>query len=72
MFLLPRAVLPAVAGFFFFRLFDVLKPPPARYFDRAPRWKNGAGVMLDDLAAAVWAWAATWLVVFAAARMGYR
>jgi phosphatidylglycerophosphatase A len=72
MFLLPRAVLPALAGFFFFRLFDVVKPPPARYFDRAPRWKNGAGVMLDDLAAAVWAWVATWLVVLASSRMGLR
>jgi phosphatidylglycerophosphatase A len=70
MLFLPRAVLPALAGFFFFRLFDVLKPPPARFFDRDPRWKNGAGVMLDDLAAAVWAWGATWLVVVAASRLG--
>jgi phosphatidylglycerophosphatase A len=70
MFLVPRSILAAVAGFFFFRLFDVLKPPPARFFDRDPRWKNGAGVMLDDVFAAVWAWAATWLVVLGAARLG--
>jgi phosphatidylglycerophosphatase A len=59
---LPRAVVPALAGFVFFRLFDVLKPPPARFFDRDPRWKNGAGVVLDDVFAAVWAWGATWAV----------
>jgi phosphatidylglycerophosphatase A len=55
-------VVPALAGFVFFRLFDVLKPPPARFFDRDPRWKNGAGVVLDDLWAGVWACAATWAV----------
>src|SRR4029077_14195121 len=56
---LPRAVVPALVGFLFFRLFDVLKPPPARFFDRDPRWKNGAGVVLDDIFAGVWACAAT-------------
>lgn len=33
-----------------FRVFDILKPQPIRWMDR--RWKNGAGVMLDDLVAA--------------------
>jgi phosphatidylglycerophosphatase A len=66
----PRGWLPALAGFAFFRLFDVLKPPPARFFDRDPRWKNGAGVVLDDVAAGAWAWAATWLVQLAASRLG--
>jgi phosphatidylglycerophosphatase A len=70
MLFLPRGWIAALAGFAFFRLFDVLKPPPARFFDRDPRWKNGAGVVLDDLAAAVWAWAATWMVQLAAWRMG--
>ena len=68
MLFLPRGLLPALVGFLFFRLFDVLKPPPARFFDRDPRWKNGAGVVLDDVAAGVWAWAATWLVVIAVSR----
>ena len=70
MLFLPRGWLAALAGFVFFRLFDVLKPPPARFFDRDPRWKNGAGVVLDDVAAGVWACAATWLVQLAASRMG--
>lgn len=33
-----------------FRFFDMLKPPPIRWFDR--HWKNGFGVMFDDLVAA--------------------
>ncbi len=70
MLFLPRGLLPALTGFVFFRLFDVLKPPPARFFDRDPRWKNGAGVMLDDVAAALWACPATWLVHLAASHLG--
>jgi phosphatidylglycerophosphatase A len=42
---------PWQAGaFLLFRLFDILKPPPIRYFDR--RLKSGFGVMFDDLLAA--------------------
>lgn len=33
-----------------FRFFDMVKPPPISWFDR--RFKNGLGVMLDDLIAA--------------------
>jgi phosphatidylglycerophosphatase A len=38
------------ASFFVFRVFDIWKPFPIRYFDRT--LKNGFGVMLDDLLAA--------------------
>jgi phosphatidylglycerophosphatase A len=31
-------------------LFDIVKPPPAGFFDR--KMKNAFGVMLDDVAAA--------------------
>lgn len=41
------------AAFFLFRLTDVLKPPPARRLERLP---GGWGILLDDLAAGVWAW----------------
>lgn len=37
-------------AFFAFRFFDVVKPPPIRYFDRTI--KGGFGVMFDDIAAA--------------------
>jgi len=38
-------------AFLLFRLFDIIKLPPARQFDE--HWKSGLGVMLDDIAAAV-------------------
>jgi phosphatidylglycerophosphatase A len=40
-------------GFLLFRIADVIKPWPASVIDR--RMRNGAGVMLDDLAAALYA-----------------
>ena len=39
-------------GFLLFRLFDVLKPPPANLFDQYV--KNAWGVMLDDTAAGIY------------------
>jgi phosphatidylglycerophosphatase A len=66
---LPRSLFAALAGFAFFRICDVLKPWPARFFDRDPRWKNGAGVVLDDLFAGVWACALTWGALAAQRRL---
>lgn len=54
---------PAVlaVGFLFFRLFDILKPPPVRQVERLP---DGWGIMADDLVAGVYAnlclWLASW------------
>lgn len=47
-----RAWFTFVTGFVAFRLFDVLKPPPARQLESLP---DGWGILLDDLAAAVYA-----------------
>jgi phosphatidylglycerophosphatase A len=66
---LPRTLFAALAGFVLFRICDVLKPWPARFFDRAPRWKNGAGVVLDDLFAGLWALLLTWGAVAAKGRL---
>jgi len=55
MALVPFSLGTAVAGFALFRLFDVLKPWPASAFDRV---KNGFGVVMDDVAAGVWAFVA--------------
>ncbi len=55
MALVPFSWPAVLAGFALFRVFDVLKPWPASALDRV---KNGLGVVLDDLAAGVWAWAA--------------
>jgi phosphatidylglycerophosphatase A len=45
-------VLTLLLGFAAFRLFDVTKPPPARQLERLPA---GWGILLDDLAAGVYA-----------------
>jgi phosphatidylglycerophosphatase A len=59
-YLLTMALIPLTwrtlaAGIILFRAFDVLKPWPASSFDRI---KNGFGVVMDDLAAAAYAWGA--------------
>ena len=50
--LLPRTPAIAVVSFFLFRLLDIVKPQPARMFDRM---RGGAGIMLDDVVAGVYA-----------------
>jgi phosphatidylglycerophosphatase A len=47
----PRTLLFIVLGFFLFRLFDVVKPPPIRLLEKA---RGGYGVVLDDLLAGVY------------------
>jgi phosphatidylglycerophosphatase A len=42
-----------LAGFLVFRVADVVKPPPGRVFDRG--WRGGAGVVLDDVVAGLYA-----------------
>lgn len=49
---LGRTLMVLACQFFFFRLFDVIKPPPARQFERLPM---GWGILCDDLAAGVYA-----------------
>jgi phosphatidylglycerophosphatase A len=49
----PLTVPGVVLGFFLFRFFDIVKVEPARYFDR--HLKNGYGVVLDDVAAGIYA-----------------
>jgi phosphatidylglycerophosphatase A len=45
-------------AFFLFRVFDILKPSPARQFDRM---HSGFGIMMDDVAAGMYALAVVWL-----------
>ena len=54
-FMLMLAIVPAtfwwqLGAFVVFRAFDIAKPPPIRALER--RWRNGFGVMADDLLAA--------------------
>ncbi|MFC3337748.1 phosphatidylglycerophosphatase A family protein [Paracandidimonas soli] len=50
LWLVPGGILAQALAFAVFRMFDIIKPPPIRFFDR--RLKNGFGVMWDDIVAA--------------------
>jgi phosphatidylglycerophosphatase A len=49
---MPVTAPTLAAGFLLFRLFDILKPPPA---SRAERLPGGLGIVLDDLIAGAYA-----------------
>ncbi len=53
MFLLPPATANIIAAFILFRVFDIIKPWPARYLER--RATSGLGIVLDDVIAGVYA-----------------
>jgi phosphatidylglycerophosphatase A len=49
-----------LAGFILFRAFDIIKPPPVRQLEALP---EGAGIMLDDVAAGICALAGVHLLL---------
>jgi len=49
---IPKHITYLLAGFFLFRFFDVVKPPPIRKIEGA--LKGGISIMLDDLIAGVY------------------
>lgn len=50
LFVTPGSAWTQFYAFLCFRFFDMVKPPPIGYFDR--RFKDGMGVMFDDIVAA--------------------
>ena len=54
---LPKSIPVMIIGFFAFRAMDIIKPQPARRFERFPK---GWGIMLDDVVAGVYANLLTW------------
>lgn len=52
LWLVPDSLVAQAVAFVLFRLFDILKPQPIRYFDA--RIKGGFGVMWDDIVAAAY------------------
>ncbi|MEO7623092.1 MAG: phosphatidylglycerophosphatase A [Gallionella sp.] len=50
LFFTPPGWYWSLLAFVLFRFFDIIKPPPIRYFDS--NWHGGLGVMFDDLLAA--------------------
>ncbi|MFZ1546843.1 MAG: phosphatidylglycerophosphatase A [Candidatus Nitrotoga sp.] len=53
LFFTPAGFFWQLLAFLLFRLFDIVKPPPIRYFDQT--WHGGLGVMFDDILAAGYA-----------------
>lgn len=47
-----------VLAFVLFRFFDIVKPPPARQFDKM---RGGFGIMMDDVAAGIYALVLVWI-----------
>ncbi len=52
MIAIPLTAKSLLLGFILFRVMDVVKPPPARQFER---FKGGVGIVADDLMAGVYA-----------------
>lgn len=48
---LPHSAALAIAGFFIFRVLDIVKPPPARQSEALP---GGWGVVVDDVIAGIY------------------
>lgn len=53
MMFLEITTVSLILAFLFFRLFDILKPPPIRSLET--RFKGGFGIMLDDIVAGMYA-----------------
>ena len=51
MWALPLDIMTLCVGFALFRLFDIVKPWPIRWFDR--NVSGGLGIMLDDIVAGI-------------------
>ena len=54
LFLAPAGLGWMVLGFVLFRVFDIIKPWPIKWFDQHVH--GGFGIMLDDVIAGVFAW----------------
>jgi phosphatidylglycerophosphatase A len=52
MILVPLTLTNVAIGFFLFRFFDIVKPPPSR---QSERLEGGLGVVMDDVVAGVYA-----------------
>ena len=56
----PLAWKTFLAGLILFRVFDIVKPPPVRQLEKLP---EGAGIVLDDVAAGLYALAVMHLLL---------
>lgn len=51
LFFVPYSIFSVLLGFFLFRIFDILKPPPAKTMEKL---SGSMGVMFDDIIAALY------------------
>ena len=51
LFIVPFNMFIVIIGFFLFRIFDILKPPPAKELEKLT---GSLGVMFDDIVAAIY------------------
>ncbi len=54
LFMFPLTWQTILVGFLLFRFFDILKPWPISYLDK--NFTGGFGIMIDDIAAGIFAW----------------
>ncbi len=57
-----KSIIPYIAGFVLFRLFDITKPFPVSYADK--KIKNAFGVILDDIFAGFYATIILYFVIY--------
>ena len=57
----PVTWIYALMGFALFRFFDILKPPPVRFLEKAP---GGIGIVLDDIGAGLYSNLVLQLILF--------
>ena len=51
LFFVPMNLFAVILGFFLFRIFDILKPPPAKKMEKLT---GSLGIMFDDIVAAIY------------------
>jgi phosphatidylglycerophosphatase A len=66
---LPKTTLFIIFGFFLFRFFDIVKPPPIRLLEKV---KGGYGVVLDDVLAGVYSNIVLQIISYFALSLGAR
>jgi phosphatidylglycerophosphatase A len=67
LFMAPHNILCYLIGFFLFRIFDIIKPPPAREWEKL---HGGYGVVADDIAAGVYAAIVLQLIIVLSRKIG--
>lgn len=61
LFLVPISWTIIVSGFILFRIFDIIKPFPVGLIDK--KIKGGAGIVLDDIMAGIYANVCLWVIL---------